>query len=38
MAGRAGRRGLNTTGIVIITFNDELPEVRALPESSPDLP
>jgi antiviral helicase SKI2 len=31
MAGRAGRRGLDTTGTVIITFNDELPEVRALP-------
>jgi len=30
MAGRAGRRGLDTTGTVIITFNDELPEVRAL--------
>ena len=31
MAGRAGRRGLDTTGTVIITFGDELPEVRALP-------
>ena len=31
MAGRAGRRGLDTTGTVIITVNDELPEVRALP-------
>jgi superfamily II RNA helicase len=30
MAGRAGRRGLDTTGTVIITVNDELPEVRAL--------
>jgi len=30
MAGRAGRRGLDTTGTVIITVGDELPEVRAL--------
>ena len=30
MAGRAGRRGLDATGTVIITVNDELPEVRAL--------
>jgi len=30
MAGRAGRRGLDTTGTVIITVNDELPEVRGL--------
>lgn len=29
MAGRAGRRGLDTTGTVIITVSDELPEVRA---------
>lgn len=28
MAGRAGRRGLDTTGTVIITIGDELPEVR----------
>lgn len=27
MAGRAGRRGLDTTGTVIITGGDELPEV-----------
>lgn len=30
MAGRAGRRGLDTTGTVIIAVNDELPEVRGL--------
>lgn len=30
MAGRAGRRGLDTTGTVIITTGDELPEVREL--------
>lgn len=36
MAGRAGRRGLDTTGTVIITFNDELPEVRVL-DCPPDL-
>ena len=35
MAGRAGRRGLDTTGTVIITVNDALPEVRA--NWSPDL-
>ena len=28
MAGRAGRRGLDTTGTVIITVGNELPEVR----------
>jgi superfamily II RNA helicase len=30
MAGRAGRRGLDTTGTVIITFEGELPEVCEL--------
>lgn len=30
MAGRAGRRGLDTTGTVIITVGNELPEVSEL--------
>jgi len=30
MAGRAGRRGLDTTGTVIIVSNDSLPEVLVL--------
>lgn len=28
MSGRAGRRGLDSTGVVIIVVGDELPEVR----------
>ncbi|EJD03737.1 antiviral helicase [Fomitiporia mediterranea MF3/22] len=30
MAGRAGRRGLDTTGTVIITASDEVPEITTL--------
>ncbi len=30
MSGRAGRRGLDPTGTVIIVANDECPEVRRL--------
>ena len=29
MAGRAGRRGLDVTGTVLILAGDELPEVRS---------
>lgn len=28
MSGRAGRRGLDATGVVIIVVGDELPDVR----------
>lgn len=29
MSGRAGRRGLDPTGVVVIVVGDELPEVRS---------
>lgn len=34
MAGRAGRRGLDPTGTVIIVANDSLPEVRCVTDVS----
>lgn len=30
MAGRAGRRGLDTTGTVVVVAGGELPDVRAI--------
>lgn len=33
MSGRAGRRGLDDTGVVIIVSSDELPDVRPLSPS-----
>ena len=35
MAGRAGRRGLDPTGTVIIVANDSLPEVRLCVSEEP---
>jgi superfamily II RNA helicase len=34
MAGRAGRRGLDPTGTVIIVANDPLPDVRLNPSNT----
>ena len=36
MAGRAGRRGLDVTGTVIIAVSDALPEVK-FPSPSPSM-
>lgn len=33
MSGRAGRRGLDATGVVIIVSGDELPDVSAGPDT-----